>query len=188
MPEAIPDGYPGRVTHTREDDVRDAMHELPYGIYIVGSTANGRPSAMIADWVMQVSFTPRLIAVALENDSTTLAQLRANPAMTVNLLKQQNNGMTLAAGFVQPHRASKVRGRSEDAAAREYDKLDDVDFSTTDRGCPILDDALMWLECEVQDFVAAGDHTIAVARVLDGEVVSSGDPLTSTFTGWTYSG
>lgn len=188
MPEAIPDGYPGRVARSREDDVREAMHELPYGIYIVGSTANGRPSAMIADWVMQVSFAPRLVAVSLENDSTTLAQLRANPALTVNLLRQQNNGMTLAARFVQPHRASKVRGRSDAAAGREYDKLDGVDYRTTDRGCPILDDALMWVECEVQEFVPAGDHTLVLARVLDGEVVNSGDPLTSTFTGWVYSG
>ena len=188
MPEPIPDGFPGRVAHTREDDVREAMHELPYGIYIVGSTANGRPNAMIADWVMQVSFAPRLVAVSLENDSTTLAQLRVNPAMTVNLLKQQNNGMALAAGFVQPHRASKIRGRGERAAEREYDKLEGVDYRTTAHGCPILDDALMWLECEVQDFVAAGDHTLAIARVLDGEAVASGDPLTSTFTGWIYSG
>ena len=188
MAEPVPEGYPGRVTRTREDIIREAMHELPYGIYIIGSSERGRPNAMIADWVMQVSFAPRLVAIALENDATTLAAIRDNGAFTVNLLKQQDNGMALAAEFVQPHRAAKVRGRGDQAGLREYDKLAGAEYTTTERGCPILEAALAWLDCEAQDFVPAGDHTLVIGRVLDGEVVASGDPLTSTFTGWVYSG
>ena len=188
MAEPIPDGFSGRVVRTPDDEVREAMHELPYGIYVIGSSAGGRPNAMIADWVMQVSFQPRLIAISLENDSTTLAHIRADAALTVNLLKQEDNGMALAAQFVQPHDASKVRGREGEAAGRAYDKLAGVDHRTTERGCPILEDALAWLDCEAQDFVPAGDHTLVIARVLEGAVIGSGDPLTSTFTGWSYSG
>jgi flavin reductase (DIM6/NTAB) family NADH-FMN oxidoreductase RutF len=143
---------------------------------------------MIADRVMQVSLQPRLIAISLENDSTTLAHVRVDAALTVNLLKQEDNGMAPAAQFVQRHNASKVRGREGEAASGAHDKLAGVDDHTTDRGCPILEDALAWLECEAQDVVPAGDRTLVIARVFDGAVLGSGDPLTSTFTGWSYSG
>ena len=55
-------------------------------------------------------------------------------------------------------------------------------------GCPVLDDALAWIECEAEQFVEVGDHVLVIGRVIDGEVVGSGDPLTSVYTGWTYSG
>jgi flavin reductase (DIM6/NTAB) family NADH-FMN oxidoreductase RutF len=53
------------------------MHEMPYGLYIVGSKESaGKINGMMADWVMQVSFEPRLVAVSFENNSHTLANLR----------------------------------------------------------------------------------------------------------------
>ena len=44
------------------------MHEMPYGLYIIGSKEDdGRVNGMMADWVMQVSFEPRLVAVSDAN-------------------------------------------------------------------------------------------------------------------------
>jgi flavin reductase (DIM6/NTAB) family NADH-FMN oxidoreductase RutF len=187
MPEP-PADFPDRVARTADDAIREATHELPYGIYVIGSNDHGTPNAMIADWVMQVSFQPRLLAVACERDASTLAAIRANRAFTVNLLKQQGNGMALARQFVQPHHGDKVRGRSEQAAAQEHDKLLGVDHQLTERGCPVLEDALVWFDCEAEEFLPVGDHVLVIGRVVDGEVIGAGDPLTSTFTGWVYSG
>jgi flavin reductase (DIM6/NTAB) family NADH-FMN oxidoreductase RutF len=171
---------------TADELIQDAMHELPYGIYVVGSTANGRPNGMIADWVLQLSFSPRLIGVAFERDSTNLGNVRANCALTVNLLDEDS--MSIARSFVQPTSGAKIQGRSEDAAAATHDKLADVDFRLDARGCPILDHALVWIEAEAEAFHDVGDHVLAVARVLDARVQGSGEPLTSTITGWSYSG
>ena len=52
----------------------------------------------------------------------------------------------------------------------------------------ILDDALAYAECAAEQFVEAGDHILVLGRVLYAEVLNSGEPLTSTFTGWSYSG
>jgi flavin reductase (DIM6/NTAB) family NADH-FMN oxidoreductase RutF len=175
------------------DPTEQAMHELPYGIYVVGTVEVGddgveRPNGMIADWVMQVSFEPRLVAVAFENDSSSLRRIRANGAFTVNLLTADQDGLELARGFVQPSDGAKVKGRSAEAAAQHHDKLAGVDCTMTEAGCPLLDDALAWLSCEAQEFVPSGDHTLVVGRVIEGAVPGEGDPMTSTFTGWTYSG
>lgn len=179
-----------KLERTDEDRTRDAMHEMPYGIYVIGTTAEGRANAMIADWVMQVSFSPRMVLVAFERDSSSLARVRENGWFTVNLLAQEGNGMALARSFVQPADASKVKGRSAEAAATYHDKLAGVDYRLSERapGCPVLDDALAYLECQAEQTVEAGDHVLVTGRVLFGDVQQSGEPLTSVYTGWTYSG
>ena len=171
---------------TADELIQDAMHELPYGIYVIGSTGGGRPNAMIADWVMQMSFSPRLIGAAFERDSSNLANIRANRALTINLLDEES--MSLARNFVQPTSGAKIQGRSDDASAARHDKLADVEYRLGTRGCPILEDALVWIEAEAQEFVDIGDHVLVVASVLDARVQGSGEPLTSTITGWSYSG
>lgn len=179
-----------KIQRTEEDDIKDALHEMPYGIYVIGTTAVGRANAMIADWVMQVSFAPRLVAVAFERDSSSLGRIRENGWFTVNLLNQEGNGMALARSFVQPANAAKIRGRSDAAASQYHDKLAGVDYRLSERapGCPILADALMYLECRAEQFIDVGDHVMVLGQVLFGEPLNSGEPLTSTFTGWSYSG
>ena len=169
-----------------EDSMKAVMDEMPYGLYIIGSKADGEVNAMMADWVMQVSFAPRLVAVSFENDARTLANVRRSNVFTVNLLPQES--MELAARFAQPYAGSKIKGRSEQESAKVHHKLEGIPYSESARGCPLLGDALAWLECEAEEFIAAGDHTLVIARVLDGRVVRSAEPLTSTYTGLTYSG
>ena len=180
----------GRIERTEDDDIREALHEFPYGIYVIGTTRDGRANAMIADWVMQISFSPRLIAVGFERDSSSLARVRESGVFTVNLLSQEGNGMALARSFVQPSNAAKVKGRSDEAAAQQHDKLAGIDYQLSERapGCPIIDDALAYAECVAEQFIEAGDHILVLGRVLFAEVINSGAPLTSTYTGWSYSG
>lgn len=165
------------------------MHEMPYGLYIVGSKEpEGKVNGMMADWVMQVSFDPRLVAVSFENNSHTLANLRERPHFSVNLLAQDVESMELARAFAQPYSGAKVSGRKGEEATKVHYKLDSLAYRLTDRGCPVLDAAMAWMECEAGQFLAIGDHTLVVGRVLDGRVEREAEPLTSTFTGWTYSG
>ena len=41
-----------------QDDIKAVMDEMPYGLYIIGSRMGNEVNAMMADWVMQVSFVP----------------------------------------------------------------------------------------------------------------------------------
>lgn len=171
----------------REERVARTMHELPYGVYAVGTVRDGDPNVMVADWVMQVSFRPRLVAVAFEQDATSLANVRASRVFTVNVLPQAG-GMDMASAFLQPKDASKIGGRSPEAAARRHDKLAGVAHHTTPDGCPILDEGLAWVSCRAEEFLAVGDHVLVTGVVEDGGILGEGEPLTSTYTGWTYGG
>jgi flavin reductase (DIM6/NTAB) family NADH-FMN oxidoreductase RutF len=169
------------------DPVVEALESLPYGLYIIGSHGSDNINGMMADWVMQVSFSPRLVAVSLERNSTTLRNLRESGHFTVNVLEASQRA--LAVKFCQPRQAAKVEGRSENASAVIYDKLADVPYQMGEQSdCPILDEGLAFLECRVHDLVEVGDHTLAVGEVLDGGMLREGEPLTQRILGWSYAG
>lgn len=169
------------------DEATRALGEMPYGLYIIGSRTGNDLNGMMADWVMQVAFTPRLIAVSIENDARTLENIRASAVFTVNLLTSDQ--MDLAAKFAQPYYGSKIKGRGDPAKSEIHHKLDGVKYELgPETGCPILSDVLAWFECRVRATVPLGDHTLVVGRVLTGAVPRDAVPLTTEVTGWPYSG
>ncbi len=173
---------------SEEEDIQQALGQMPYGTYIVGSRVDGEVNGMMAEWVMQVSFNPRLVAVAFENDARTLGNIRASEVFTLNLLPQSHDAMELARGFAQPYLGAKVTGRSPAAATEVHHKLEHIAYTTAPNGCPVLDVAMAWMECKAERFEAIGDHTLVIGRVLDARVEREAEPLTSAYTGWMYSG
>jgi flavin reductase (DIM6/NTAB) family NADH-FMN oxidoreductase RutF len=170
-------------------DVERVMDEMPYGLYIIGSKeADGRVNGMMADWVMQVSFQPRLVAVAFEQNSHTLSNIRERRHFSVNLLAQDDESMELARVFAQPFSGEKVEGRRGEERMKVHYKLEGVPHQTSANGCPILDTAMAWFECELVEESSIGDHVLVVGAVLDGGVLKEVEPMTSHYTGWTYSG
>lgn len=170
------------------EPVEKAMLAMVYGVHVIGSTSSeGQLNAMLADWVMQVSFTPRLVCVALENDARTLKNVRQTKVFSVNLLHEKD-GLEIARQVVMPYEGSKIRGRSEAEAARRHDKLKGLRYSLIANGCPLLRDALAWYACDVEQIVPAGDHTLVVGRVTDGDRLRDGETLTEKELGWEYGG
>ena len=165
------------------------MGQMAYGLYIVGShDTAGENNGMMADWVMQVSFVPRMVAVSFENDAHTLANIRDTGSFTVNMLPQDDAGRALAARFGQPYDGSKVAGRSSGEKRNFHHKLDGVGYTLSEFGSPVLDGALSWMECKAEEFLPLGDHTLVAGRVVGSEIRGDGEILTSSYAGWTYSG
>lgn len=170
------------------DPVEQVMLALSYGVHVIGSrAADGTRNVMLADWVMQVSFKPRLVAAAIENDARTLRFIRETGAFTVNLL-HASDGEQIARRVVMPAEGSKIRDRSASAAAIVHDKLAGLRYGVHDNGCPVLDDALGWFACDVDQFIATGDHTLVIGHVIDGAVLRSGEMLIERELGWEYAG
>jgi flavin reductase (DIM6/NTAB) family NADH-FMN oxidoreductase RutF len=169
------------------DPIVETLELLSYGLYIIGSRGSDNINGMMADWVMQVSFEPRLVAVSLERNSTTLRNLRETGVFSVNLLAAEDRA--LAVKFCQPRVAAKIQGRSEEGSAVIYDKLTDVPYQPGElTACPLLDQALAFFECEVHQLVDVGDHTLAIGRVLSAAALRDAEPLTNRILGWSYAG
>ena len=165
-----------------------AMLKLSYGVHVIGSRNRaGDLNAMLADWVMQVSFKPRLVAVGIENDARTLRFIKETRVFSVNLLHEKD-GAEIARRVVMPAEGSKIKGRSEEAAAAVHYKLEGLDFGVHENGCPVLDKALGWFTCDVVDMHPTGDHTLVIGQVTDGEVLRPGEMLIERELGWEYAG
>lgn len=170
------------------DPIEQTMLALSYGVHVIGSRASdGTRNAMLADWVMQVSFDPRLVAVSIENDARTLRFIRETGVFTVNLLHEKD-GLEIARRVVMPSEGSKIRNRSEEASAAVRDKLEGLQYGVHENGCAVLDQALGWFSCDVESLVPAGDHTVVLGKVTDGAVLRQGDMLIERDLGWEYAG
>jgi flavin reductase (DIM6/NTAB) family NADH-FMN oxidoreductase RutF len=166
--------------------ISDIMDLFTYGIYAIGSVRDGNPNFMIADWVMQVSFSPRLILVSFENDSYSKENILINNIFNINILSKNN--LADARKFLQPKQSSKIKGRSDEKQDIVIDKLEGIEYSLEKSGLPVLNECVAYIECTVIDTKAAGDHTLMIGKVEKGNILNYDDPLSSIETGWHYSG
>jgi flavin reductase (DIM6/NTAB) family NADH-FMN oxidoreductase RutF len=153
------------------ESAKPALEQVSYGLYVVGSTNGDEVDGMTANWLTQVSFEPRMVAIAVESASRTLANIRASKVFSVNLIAE--DGTQLIEKFVEPQ-------------ARNGDKLGDVSFRTEQTGCPILNDAIAWFECEVLQTLMTGDHELVIGQVVNGGAGRDADALTLKAMGWSY--
>ncbi len=161
-----------------DDPIKDTLNRMPYGFYSITSRDDNEVNIMVANWVMQSSFQPRLITLALQKKSYTHGVVQRGKVFAVNIFNESD------AEAIKPFTKSREKNP---------DKLADAIFTPgPETGCPILEDAAAYLECRVVKFVDTGsDHDLVVGEVIGGGVRKPGEPedtLTLTDLGWSYAG
>lgn len=160
------------------DAVKDALRMMPYGFYSITSRAGDEVNAMVANWVVQCSFEPRLITLALARDAYSHGLITKGRAFAVNIFNKAD------AELVKP--LSKGRGKKPD-------KMKDVRYTPAPvTGCPILEGVAAYVECKViHVFETGGDHDLVVGEVVGAKVFKPGEAaqsLTLPDIGWSYAG
>jgi flavin reductase (DIM6/NTAB) family NADH-FMN oxidoreductase RutF len=159
-----------------EQAKKTALQHFTSGMVIVGSRGQGNEvNAMTANWVMQVSLHPPLVAVAVEQDAHTRALIDQGKVFSVNVVRSGPDAEALVGKFVKP-------------AKRVANKLEDEDFTTGETGAPLLVRALSWVECRVVNQIETGDHILYVGEVVGAGANGAGEPFTLTELGWHYGG
>lgn len=138
---------------------RAAMASLPTGVTIVAAGAARGPAGATANAVCSLSIEPMLLLACLDRGSRTLLAVQAADRFGVSVL----------------HDGQEAIARAFATKAPVPEKWQGVAW--TDRGgVPAIDDALLWIACDLRDVVAAGDHVIVTGEVTDLEV-GEGRPL-----------
>ena len=154
------------------NSVRSVLEQFPYGIFILAAhTQEQGVSAIVATWVMQVSFTPPLVAVSLERDGTMLPEIMREGRFSINCVPA--DGIALAKSIL----------KSGPAFARE---LADQLFATGSSDVPMLRGAAGVLDCQSRNVHEAGDHVLIIAEVVGGEATRLTEMLDLKRTGWRY--
>ena len=135
----------------------DGLVRIPYGVYIVSTGGDSlQAGAFSATWVMQVSFEPLLIAVAVGKVSHSHALLESNGNFAVNFLNQTQ---------------TQIAARLGTPSAYSPYKFNAFSWVEGETGVPILKDASGYLECIITNQLDAdGDHTIFIGQVVTGKV------------------
>lgn len=133
------------------------MSHLAGGVVIVTTQGPGDTDfGMTATAVCSVSLDPPLVMTCMNHQTATHQAVEASGVFALNLLPA-----------------------GEEALARRFaskgdDKFAGLGSSRRSTGAPILDAALAYCDCNVEESVSAGDHTIFIGRVLDSGVTAAG--------------
>jgi flavin reductase (DIM6/NTAB) family NADH-FMN oxidoreductase RutF len=145
------------------------FRRLTAGVYVVGVGDRSRFDAFTAACIMQVSYRPLLLALAINPRHASYELLRSGQAFCVSVL--DHSQIELARRF----------GTESDEAA---DKLSGIEWRHGQSGAPILAQALAFFDCSVRAESAAGDHRLVLAAVIDGALLRpEAQPLVYSDTG-----
>jgi flavin reductase (DIM6/NTAB) family NADH-FMN oxidoreductase RutF len=147
------------------DNVEALVKQISHGVYVIGVGVGDRQNAFTAAWVMQVSFGPLLLAISINPEHYSYQLLQAGGVCTVNVLGQ--NQYAVAEHF----------GRSA------KDKMVGFKWQKAETGAPVLSESLAYFDCQVSHYADAGDHKIAVCKVISAATLNQGRPLLYSQTG-----
>lgn len=72
--------------------IKQGLHMLPYGFYSITSRADDEVNAMVANWVTQVSYEPRQMAIVIQKTSFTRGLNEKGGVFAVNIFHQEDAG------------------------------------------------------------------------------------------------
>lgn len=141
------------------------VKQISHGVYVIGVGVGERQNAFTAAWVMQVSFAPLLLAISINPEHYSYQLMHEFGVCTVNVLEQDQ--VVIAEHF----------GRSA------KDKMAGFQWQTAETGAPVLSESLAFFDCQVSHYADAGDHKIAICKVVDAATLKQGRPLLYSQTG-----
>lgn len=160
--QALKKAKKSRTSRQTASDSQTARTEQAVGrligsLCIVTAKQGEVTGAMLADWVSQATFTPPGLTVAVAKDRAIESLMHSGDQFVLNLLAEGKH-LALMKHFLKPF------GPGEDRFAG-------VKTEEAENGCPILCDALAYLECTVENRMECGDHWLVYGVVKNGKVL-----------------
>lgn len=158
-------------------DVRtDALRLLSNGVYVLTACHQEVIHAATITWALQVSIQPPLVLLSLRRNSRLAHAVRKGRRFALNILAQDQQA--IAATFFTHHSDSE-----------HTEAMGGQAFRMTDSHCPLLTEALAWIECRLADEPASpGDHVLMLGEVTGAGVRRQGEPMVLWSSPWSYGG
>ena len=145
-------------------EFRRVLGHYPTGVTVVTAACPGEPEGMTIGSFASVSLDPPLVAFCPGHDSDAWARMRHMGSFCVNVLGDDQAGLSVT------------------FASKTEDRFDGLSTRVETTGAPVIDGCLAWIDCLVHAIHTAGDHDIVVGRVValgtaDGAAGSEAGPL-----------
>jgi flavorubredoxin/flavin reductase (DIM6/NTAB) family NADH-FMN oxidoreductase RutF len=149
---------------SQNDPTDQAVGRIVGSLCIVTAKQDDASSAMLADWVSQATFNPPGLTIAVAKDRAIESLLHSDGQFVINVLGEGKH-IPLMKHFLKPF-------------APGEDRFVGVEHQPANNGCPILQDAIAYLECTVAQRMDCGDHWVIYAVVNSGDLLDT-DTLTA---------
>ncbi|MDY6863717.1 MAG: flavin reductase family protein [Thermodesulfobacteriota bacterium] len=141
------------------------LHKISYGLYVVSSAIGDRFNGQIANTVFQITSEPPTLAVSINKVNLTHEFIKKSGLFVVNILDINTEMIFI--------------GRFGFKSGRDIDKFDGVKYHKSRRGIPILEEnSIGFMEVVLNKDLDVGTHTVFIGDVIDGDIITEGEPLT----------
>jgi flavin reductase (DIM6/NTAB) family NADH-FMN oxidoreductase RutF len=121
------------------------------GVTVLSTIADKETWGMTANAVTSLSLEPPLVLVAVVRNSATDGYLKTSRCFALNILSAEQKNLS-----------TRVSG----PGPRDFS---DLETKTAVTGCPVLVEALGWVDCRVVDVFSGGDHEIFIGEIVAGD-------------------
>ena len=140
-------------------EFRRILGHYPTGVCVVTALSPAGPVGMVVGSFTSVSLQPPLVAFLPDRKSNTWPKIEAAGHFCVNVLAQSQ------------------RKVCEALASKADNKFDAIPYRLSGSGLPLIEDVVAWIDCQLFAVHEAGDHYIAIGRVLALDVERPEPPL-----------
>lgn len=141
-------------------DFRTVLGHFPTGVTVITSaTPEREPVGLVVGSFTSVSLGPPLVAFLPAKSSTSFPKIRDTGRFCVNVL------------------AADQENVCRSFARSGGPKFEGTAYSLSPGGCPVIEGAVAWIDCEIESVTEAGDHYICLGRVTMLEVGNGTTPL-----------
>lgn len=138
---------------------RQSLSRFASGVTVVTMATDQERNGMTVSAFCSVSLNPPYILICLDHTSHNIQLIRTSGVFGVNILAEDQ-------AYLSAHFASK-----------HTDKLNNVSHYIGQLGVPLLNDALVRMECKVVHEYAGGDHVIFLGQIESSTVEEEKRPL-----------
>lgn len=147
---------------------KKALYSLSYGVFVLAGRAGNRVNACVTNTCFQAANSPVRVAVSILNGNYTRELVQEGGLFCLTLLDRSCTMDTIRRFGMQ--------------SGREVDKFAGIRCALDKNGVPYLPwQSCAYLSCRVLSSQDLGSHTLFVAEVEDGDILSGGEPLTYAY-------
>jgi len=125
------------------------------GVSMITSTGSHGRNVMAAEWTMQISYEPLLVAVFIHDSSATLKNIRETKEFGINVASDQQTSLVNIAGGYSRTEIDKLRIRNSFKFLKSRHTK-----------APIITKCIVNAECKLFAIKKLGDHTMVVGKVI----------------------
>jgi len=145
-----------------------ALYQISYGLYIISSKKEDKINGQIANTVFQITSEPPTVAVSINKRNLTHEFIMQSKVFCVSVLEKTT--------------PLSLIGQFGFKTGREVDKFSGLNYKTGKTGASILlENTIGYLEFEVIKTIDVETHTIFIGKLVDADVIKSGEPMTYAY-------